>query len=154
MGSVSRKKAVLPKAWVEIDGQYVREAQEALVMAILEAWQIKQDIEAREADYKECIDEIKSMIGAPCSVVVEGVCRAIYSRPETVKIIKPETLVAILGERYDDLVKETASYKPTDALIELASDADDPLAPAVRAALKISVGESLKLLPEAAKEAA
>ncbi len=153
MAKVKRKEARI-EGYFEENGKATIAADEALVRAVLEAWQIKLDIEAREADLKVWLDEIKTLMVEPGTVVVPGVCRAIYARPQRVSIAHPETLEAILGGRYLDLVRVEQSVKPTEALIELAGDGDDPLAPAVRAALKVSVGESVKLLAEKpAKEA-
>lgn len=141
-------KAGLPAGWVEIEGRRVREAEAALVKAVLAAWEVKGKIEALKEDYDALCGEIKAHLGAPASVVVEGVCRAIYARPARVAIADAEMLESVLGGRYLDLVKVEQKTSATPGLIALALDADDPIGRAIRPALKIAAGESVTLKAE------
>lgn len=141
-------KAGLPAGWVEIDGSCVREAEAALVEAVLRAWEVKGKIEALKEDFDAWCEEIKKHLGAPASVVVEGVCRAIYAQPKRVAIADAEMLESVLGGRYLDLVKVEEKVSATEGLIELVLNADDPLGRAIRPALKITTGESVTLKAE------
>lgn len=151
MAKEAAKKAAQPRGWVEIDGQAVREAEAALVKAVLTAWEIKGRIDDMKDDYDAWCEEIKAHLGAPASVVVEGVCRAIYAQPQRVSITDPEMLESVLGARYLDLVKVEEKVSATEALITLAADADDPLGRAIRPAIKVTTGESVTLKAERAK---
>jgi hypothetical protein len=119
-----------------------------LVEAVLDAWRAKLACDEAEAAYKAAVEAVKAMVDAPCSIIVPGVCRAQYAVTTRVSVIHPETLETILGERYPDLVKVTEKVDATEQLIEMAMDGDDPLAPAIRAALKISQGESFTMRAE------
>lgn len=129
-------------------------ASAEVVAALLAAWEAKLTVERLRDEYEMRVEGLKSLLAAPCSVIVPGVCRAQYAATTRVEVMHPETLEAVLGARYLDLVKVDEKVSPTPALIELSMSADDPLAPAVRAALKIKSGESMTLRAEAAKEAA
>lgn len=139
----------LPQGWIEAGGERVGAAGDALVEAVLEAWQIKQDIDAREEDYALWVQEIKLRLGRVGTVVVPGVCRAIYSEPQRVSITDVEALRALLGERFGDLVKLEEKVGCTDALLNMASDGDDPQGRLVRTLLKVSTGSSVRMLADA-----
>jgi hypothetical protein len=119
-----------------------------LVEAVLDAWRAKLACDEADAAYKAAVEAVKAMVEAPCSIIVPGVCRAQYAVTTRVAVTHPETLETILGARYIDLVKVTEKVDATEQLIEMATDGDDPLAPAIRAALKISQGESFALRAE------
>lgn len=144
----AEKKAAMPRAWVEIEGQSVREADDTLVRAVLGAWEIKGRIEGMKEEYEAACGKIKAHLSEPATVVVEGVCRAIYARARRVTVADAEMLKSVLGARYHDLVHTEEKVSVTERLLELSLDADDPLGRAIRPALKISTGESVTLKAE------
>lgn len=137
-------KPKLPPAYVVMDG-VESAATEALIEAVLEGWQAKQDQDAAKARLDSANARLIDLIdGAyPASIVVPGVCRASYSVRQTVKISDPERLEAVLGGRFLDLVKESVSYKAEERLVEMASDGDEPLQPAIAACLTVTESESV-----------
>ena len=54
----------------------------------------------------------------------------------------------LLGSRFADLVTESVSYKPTEQLIEMSADGDDPMAPAYRALLTVRSGTTVRIMAE------
>jgi hypothetical protein len=111
--------------------------------AILVGWEAKQTLDVAKKAMDAANEAIMRALDGPASVVIPGVCRASYSVRQTVKITDPERLGAVLGVRFDDLVKTSTNHKPEERLVEMASDGDEPLQPAIAACLAVSESESV-----------
>ncbi len=132
----------------DIVGREEMPAGRDLTRAVLAAWEAKIAADDAKKVFDAAAEAVIDLLHSPCSVVVPGVCRAIYSVRQTVKIADPERLAAVLGERYGDLVVESLAYKAEPKLIGMSTDADEPLQPAIAACLKVSESESLTLRAE------
>lgn len=102
------------------------------VRLLLQGWELRQRIESLEAELKTINAKIEQEYGAGATLIVTGVCRATVVERESVKVLDGERLHAVLGERFDDLVKTTVAYKAEPRLVEMSSDGDEPLGPALR----------------------
>ncbi|MFN3390117.1 MAG: hypothetical protein ACK40O_14435, partial [Allosphingosinicella sp.] len=92
--------------------------------------------------------ELAEGVGAGRSLVVPGVCRVSVAKSTSVGIKDADKLRELLGERFGDLVSESVSYKPSEALIEMSADGDDPMAPAYRALLTVRSGTTVRIMAE------
>ena len=117
-----------------------------LVRKALRAWELSREIAVLDEELSALEKDLAVIEGM--SLVVPGVCRVSVARTSSVSIADAEKLRQLLGDRWADLVVETVSYKPTDRLVEIASDADDPMAPAYRELLKVRTGVAVRLLAE------
>ncbi|MDW8399833.1 MAG: hypothetical protein RMK90_14865 [Acetobacteraceae bacterium] len=115
----------------------------ASVRLLLEGWALKGQIEALEAQLRAVNERLIEAHGAGATLIATGVCRATITARESVSIEDAERLKGVLGFRFSDLVRTQVSYKPEGRLLEMAADGDEPLAPAIRACLK--VGESVSV---------
>ncbi len=135
-------KSGLPDGVKIVDGQE-QPLDAATIHILMEGWNIKRTID----DAKARLDEINAQLikshGTGCALVVTGICRASLAARQTVKVADPDRLEAVLGDRFDDLVSESVSYKAEQKLIEMASDADDPLQPAIAACLSITESQAV-----------
>lgn len=138
----AEKEVALPHAVLLIDGQELTPAPEQ-VAAVLAGWSAKQDADDARAELDLCNTAIIEQLGEPCSLIIPGLCRASYSVRESVKVSDPAKLDALLGDRFGDLVNTTISYKPAPKLLEMATDGDDPLQPAIANCLTSSNSESI-----------
>lgn len=115
-----------------------------VVRRVMEGWAIRREIEALEERLKALQNKLKEDFqsdGGSISLIVPGVCRLSIAQRESVRITDPDRLQAVLGAgTFQSLVRAEVAYKPEPRLIEMSADADDPLAPAIRACL--SVGAS------------
>lgn len=132
----------------DIVGRDESPAPAGLTRAVLDAWQAKIAADDAKKVYDAAQERVIDLLSSPCSIVVAGVCRAIYSVRQTVKINDPERLAAVLGERYADLVAETLSHKAEPRLLEMSTDGDEPLQPAIAACLTVRESESLSFRAE------
>lgn len=123
-------------------------ASRPLAQAVLNAWHAKIAADDAKKVYDAATDEVIDLLHSPCSVVLAGVCRASYAVRQTVKITDPDRLAAVLGERYGDLVAESVSHKAEPKLLDMSTDGDEPLQPAIAACLKVSQSESLTFRAE------
>ena len=128
-----------PAAYIEPHGggERVHAVAPNLVRDAMRAWGLARRIEELEAEFKQVKEALAEDLGTGESLVVTGVCRVSVASSTTVSVTDVDELRALLGERFDDLVTETVSYKPSEQLIEMSADGDDPMAPAYRAVLKI-----------------
>ncbi|MEJ5234146.1 MAG: hypothetical protein WHV64_18250, partial [Geminicoccaceae bacterium] len=110
---------------------------------------LKKEIDELEAQLKEISAKLIEAHGAGVSLVVPGVCRVSIAEREAVRVVDAERLRAVLGGRFDDLVRVEVAYKVEPRLVEMACDADEPLSPAIRACL--SVGRSASVTWRAEK---
>ncbi|MEW6559612.1 MAG: hypothetical protein AB1412_05375 [Pseudomonadota bacterium] len=114
------------------------ELEARAVRLLLQGWELRQRIESLDTELKAINAKIGQEYGAGATLIITGVCRATVVERESVKVLDGERLHAVLGERFDDLVKTTIAYKAEPRLVEMASDADEPLAPAVRECLGVA----------------
>lgn len=132
----------------DIVGRDEAPAAAALTRAVLAAWDAKVAADDAKKVFDAAQDAVLDHLHEPCSVVIPGVCRCIYSVRQSVKIADPERLAAVLGERYEDLVVETLAYKAEPKLVSMSADGDEPLQPAIAACLKVAESESLSFRAE------
>lgn len=127
--------------------QRIDAVEPALVHTALQAWEIVQKIEALEAELKTHKDQLAQALAGQ-SLVVPGVCRVSVATTSSVSIVDAEKLQTLLGDRFNDLVDISVSYKPSEHLLQMASDGDDPMAPAYRALLKVRRGTTVRITAE------
>jgi len=139
-----------PAAYIEPHGggERVHAVAPNLVREAIRAWGLMRRIEELEAELKEAKEALAQGLGTGVSLVVAGVCRVSVASTTTVSVADVDKLRALLGERFGDLVTETVSYKPTEQLIEMSVDGDDPMAPAYRAVLKLRQGRVVRITAE------
>lgn len=117
---------------------------------LAEGWRLKQEIAAAEQRLRAINDALIARHGVGAVLVLAGVCRATTAARQTVTVEDAERLRALLGERFGDLVAEETRYRPEARLVEMALSADEPLAPALRAALSLRDTQSVTWRAEAA----
>lgn len=136
-------------AWLEVHDQEGRSpAEPKLVQQAVRAWDVVKRMDELEEELKAMKEALAQAIGAGRSLVVPRVCRVSVSATRTVTVGDADKLRALLGERFKDLVTESVSYKPTEQLIEMSADGDDPLAPAYRALLRVRSGTTVRIMAE------
>lgn len=135
-------KAALPAGVKIVDGNEMA-LDAASIRKVLEGWEVKKLLEDAKARLDAINAELVEAHGAGCALVVTGVCRASIAEREAVRIADAQRLQAVLGGRFDDLVKAEVTYKPEQRLIEMACDGDEPLQPAIGACLKIGKSQSV-----------
>lgn len=136
---------------VPVQGQYIdRETGDVKALlqdscALLEhGWEIKREIDALESELKEINRRFVEGFGSGTSLVIPGVCRVSIAERESVKITNDKKLREVLGDqRFDDLVNTKVSYSPTEKLIEMSCDVDNPLAKQVRKYLTTGRSETV-----------
>lgn len=142
--------AAAPAAWIEMHGsdERLQAVAPQLVQAAMRAWGLVKRIDELEEELQAIKAELASGVGAGASLVVAGVCRVSVAKTTSVGIKDAEKLRELLRERFADLVTESVSYKPTQQLIEMSSDGDDPLAPSYRALLTVRSGTTVRIMAE------
>jgi hypothetical protein len=155
MAKAARKEAVTKDeaqgqaaaaAWIEVhDSDERAEAMPALVQLAVRAWELVMRIDELNVELTALKSELASAVGAGRSLVVPKVCRVSVVSARTVKVVDAKKLRALLGDRWGDLVTETVSYKPTEKLIEMSVDGDDPMAPAYRELLSVCTSTSVRI---------
>lgn len=128
---------------VERDGGEMRPLDAAAVRQLMEGWRIRREIEALDERLRAINGALAEAFGDGVTLVVPHVVRASIACRQTLRVTDAERLRAVLGERFDDLVRESVSYKPEERLVEMVSDGDDPLAPSIRACLSVSESMSV-----------
>jgi len=141
--------AATPAAWLEVHGAEGRaEASPALVRQAVRAWGLVRRIDELEEELGALKAELAQAIGTGRSLVVPGVCRVSVAATRSVAVADADKLRALLGERFADLVIESVSYKPTEQLIDMSADGDDPMSPAYRALLKVRTSTTVRITAE------
>lgn len=119
----------------------------ALVRTAMAAWSLVQRIDELEAELKAHKDELaRALVGR--SLVVAGMCRVSVAETQSVSITDAEKMRLILGARFGDLVQESVSYKPTETLLAMAADGDDPMAPAYQALMRVKKSTTVRITAE------
>lgn len=135
--------------WIEVHGGDARDdAPPSLVREAMRAWSLVLQIDALEDELKGIKAQLAQDIGAGHSLVVPAVCRVSVSATSSVSIADADKLRALLGDRWSDLVTEAVSYKPSEKLLDMAADGDDPMAPAYRALLRVRSSTTVRILAE------
>lgn len=119
----------------------------ALVGKVLAAWSLARRIDALEEELAPIKKELAAAIEG-CSLVVPRVCRVSVTRSSSVALADAEKMEQLLGDRFVDLVERSVSYKPSEKLVQMSLDGDDPWAPAYRALLKVRNSVAVRLLAE------
>lgn len=112
------------------------------IRLIRDGWAIKKQMD----DLKNQLDAIQQKLieaHGPASLIVPGECRVIISEREALEISDVAGLKAVLGDRFDDLVKTRTTHVPSDKLKEMAVDGDDPKRDAIGACLTVKVSQSI-----------
>lgn len=121
----------------------VRALDARTIRVICQGWNLKQQIERLQSQLNEVNAQLMTQFDQNANLVLPGLCRASIAEREAVKITDANKLRGVLYERFSDLVRETVQYKPEPKLVEMAVDADEPLAPAIRACLAVSKAASV-----------
>ncbi|MEW6250036.1 MAG: hypothetical protein ACOY4L_07465 [Pseudomonadota bacterium] len=146
---VAQAQAPREMAWLEVHGQEERSpAEPKLVQQAVRAWDVVKRIEELEEELKAIKEALAQAIGAGRSLVVPRVCRVSVAATRSLTVADADKLRALLGERFADLVSQSVSYKPTEQLIEMSCDGDDPMAPAYRALLKVRSSTTVRITAE------
>lgn len=146
---VAQAQAPREMAWLEVHGQEERSpAEPKLVQQAVRAWDVVKRIEELEEELKAIKEALAQAIGAGRSLVVPRVCRVSVAATRSWTVADADKLRALLGERFADLVSQSVSYKPTEQLIEMSCDGDDPMAPAYRALLKVRSSTTVRITAE------
>lgn len=132
----------LPAGVKIVDGQEMA-LDAATIRQVMAGWEVKRQMEALKEKLEAIHAELIEAHGTGCALVVTGICRASLAARETVKVSDAEKLKGVLGFRFTDLVKTEVSYKPTERLVEMSCDGDEPLAPSLRACLAVAKSESV-----------
>jgi len=142
-------QATSAAAWIEVHGSDERaEAMPALVQLAVRAWGLVRRIDELEEELAGIKGELASAIGVGRSLVVPKMCRVSVASTRSVGVADAEKLRELLGERFGDLVTESVSYKPSEKLIEMSADGDDPMAPAYRALLRVRTSTAVRIIAE------
>ena len=149
MDAVEAAQAPREMAWLEVHGQEGRSpAEPKLVQQAMRAWDVVKRMDELEEELNAIKEVLAQAIGAGRSLVVPRVCRVSVAATRAVTVADADKLRALLGERFGDLVTESVSYKPTEQLIEMSADGDDPMAPAYRALLRVRTGTTVRIMAE------
>ncbi len=141
---VEQKVSKVPlSAGVMVVGKVETPLGRSQIKLVMEAWAIKQRMEADKKELDGIHARLLDTHGGGCALVVTGICRASLADRQTVKITELAALMKALGKRFGDLVNENVSYTATPKLLEIASDGDDPLQAQVAACLSIGHGQSV-----------
>lgn len=136
-------KAGLPAGVKIIDGKEEVALDAKTIRLVMEGWEVKRIID----EAKQRLEAINAALieahGTGCALVVTGICRASLASRQTIKVTDPDRLEDVLGARMLDLVDTRVIYTASDKLVEMATNADDPLQPAIAACLTISDGQSV-----------
>ena len=139
-----------PAAYIEPHGggERVHAVAPNLVREAMRAWGLARRIDELKAEFEEVKEALAQGLGTGVSLVVTGGCRVSVASTTSVTVGDVDKLRALLGDRFDDLVTETVSYKPTEQLIEMSADGDDPMSPAYRALLKVRQSRVVRITAE------
>lgn len=121
----------------------LRPLDRSTLKLMLKGWDIKKKIDALEKDLKDINDHFVQGYGAPTSLIMAGVCRVKVQARERVGIKDVTALQALLGAEFDDLVKTSLCHTPTQALQDMSSSADEPLAQPLRKLLTVGYAETI-----------
>ncbi len=133
----------LPSGVKIVGGKEEMALDAASIRLVLQGWDVKKKIDALKDDLDGINSKLIEAHGTGSSLVVTGVCRASLSEREVVKISDADKLRAVLGGRFDDLVRTEVIYKPEARLIEMAADGDEALSPSLRACLAVGKSSSV-----------
>lgn len=142
-----KDEVVVAAEIIERETGEVSAADPSLIRLGMKGWDIQKQIAALEEELKPIKAQLAEAL-AGNSLVVKGVCRVVVSESERVSIGDADKLAAVLGERFGDLVRQDTVFKPEPRLVEMSCDGDDPMAPAIRACLKVGKSTSVKFLAE------
>lgn len=116
---------------------------EGSIRLLIEGWEIKRQMDELKARLDAINGRLIEAHGTGCALVVSGLCRASLVERESVRIEDAERLKGVLGFRFTDLVRTEVIYKPEQKLIEMAVNADEPLAPSIRQCLTVGKSHSV-----------
>lgn len=112
----------LPAATVSRDGLTTPITDEAVVRLLVEAFRVRQAKEHAEDRLRERNADIQRLYDPGCTLYLEGFGRITLAAKTASRIVDVDTLIAVLGRRFADLVEEKIDYKPTTKLLLLAEE--------------------------------
>ena len=116
----------------------VRALDARTIRIIQQGWHLKLRIEELQTQLNAINADLMTQFDEQANLVLPGLCRVSITEREAVKITDADKLRGVLLDRFGDLVREVVQYKAEPRLAEMACDADEPLAPAIRACLAAS----------------
>ncbi len=142
MAKAVQKKAAVAKEALPAGVKIVNGAELPLdassIRLVMEGWALKKQMDEAKARLDVINAELLAAHGTGYALVVTGICRASLASRRTVKVTDPARLEAVLGARLLDMVKEKVTWTASDKLVEMATNADEPLQPAIAACLSLS----------------
>ena len=144
MGQAQAKKEPTPKGEItnRTTGE-VTKAPKKLVEKVERGFAIKREMDALKEELDGINSQLIEEVGPNHTIEVEGLVKASISESQRVKVAQPGTLRGVLGQRFEDLVREETRYEPEPKLKEMAFAGDDPQADKIRDALTISTSRSV-----------
>lgn len=125
------------KVVVEVKGKKFEMVNEKLAVAILSAFVTKEDIRKLEEVYQEyksyIVEEAKGYLGeaqtvsfiVPIDEKDKVKCKVTFGYEYVIPLEHVEEVKAILGDKFEALVKVKTEYRATKKLVEMACDADN-----------------------------
>ncbi|MEW5972325.1 MAG: hypothetical protein AB1713_01040 [Pseudomonadota bacterium] len=112
-------------------------APERVVELVLEGLEKDQAVKPLTKRVTEIKAELKELVPANSVVTIDDLAEAPITLRQQVVIVDEAALKAALGKRFVDLVNVKVEYQPTEKLIAMASDADNPQADTLRACMDV-----------------
>lgn len=140
----TRMIAKAEKVWVPAgvcerrDGSGETPLDAESIRQVVRGFELKCEIEERQRELEAINGRLVASFGDGANLIVPGVCRASIAERRTVRVEDAGRLQAVLGERYPHLVRIVTAVKPDQKLVEMATDADHPLAAALRECLSVN----------------
>lgn len=120
------------------------EGTERIKRLVKDGW-VNTDVKRMLDRQQERIEaELIKSLGMGTMARIRGLCLAFVRQHYNVKINNLSRLRVVLAERYPDICEQEDFINETYNLVELACDADDPLAPRVRECLTITRTHSIE----------
>lgn len=105
-------------------------------------WELSCAVKDAKAELETVNAALIEALGAGAKIVSEHAAVTLAER-QTTTVVDVERLRAVLGGRFEDLVKSDTKYTVGADLKTIASDAGHPLQAAVSACLKISASTAV-----------
>jgi len=118
-------------------------ASEHVVELVIEGLQKDAAAKPLTKRVTEIKAELKDLATPGTVITVDGIVEAPVTLRQQVVVVDDAALKAALGKRFADLVDVKVDYQPTEKLIAMAADADDPLAQKIRACLEVKESVSI-----------
>ena len=140
---VVKEREVKARPAIKIAGDENWPIDQGSAQLLERGWALKTKIEALQIELDAVNAALLEAHGTGCALVIAGACRASLSERRLPRIVEQDKLRALLGGRFDDLVREEVSYKAERRLLDMAADGDEPLAPALRECISYAVSQTV-----------